>query len=342
MKTDVQKLTAADGPEQYARAAALLRAGEVVAMPTETVYGLAANAYDSAAVKKIFEAKGRPQDNPLIVHIASFDELAPLTAGVPAAAERLAARFWPGPLTMVLPKSDKIPDVVTAGLSTVAVRCPSHPVANRLIREAGVPLAAPSANLSGKPSPTRAEHVVRDMNGRVPLILDGGPCEEGVESTVLLLASDVPRVLRPGNVTVDQLRSVLGRVDVDDAVLHPLANGAEAASPGMKYKHYSPDAEIIIVRGDYRDFVAYVNSAACDGTWAMVFEGEGEGLAVPYMIWGNDDYRSMSRRLFDDLRSLDEKGARRCFVRCPETDNSDNLAVLNRLLRAAAFRVVDV
>ena len=228
--------------ENIARAAKLLAAGEVVAVPTETVYGLAANAYDKTAVRKIFSAKGRPQDNPLIVHIADFQDIYALVAEVPEAAKKLADAFWPGPLTVILPKSDKIPDAVS-GLATGAVRYPAHPVAQAVIQACGVPLAAPSANRSGSPSPTNAKYVLDDMDGRIPLILDGGGSQVGVESTVVTLATEVPRVLRPGGVTVEQLREVLGEVEVDDAVLHQLKAGETAASPGMKYKHYPPKAQ---------------------------------------------------------------------------------------------------
>ena len=240
MKTEVLSAYTDGGKlhtENIARAAKLLAAGEVVAVPTETVYGLAANAYDEAAVRKIFSAKGRPQDNPLIVHIADFRDIYALVSQVPAAAKKLADAFWPGPLTVILPKSDKIPDAVSAGLATVAVRYPAHPVAQAVIQACGVPLAAPSANRSGSPSPTNAKYVLDDMDGRIPLILDGGGSQVGVESTVVTLATEVPRVLRPGGVTVEQLREVLGEVEVDDAVLHQLKAGETAASPGMKYKH---------------------------------------------------------------------------------------------------------
>lgn len=200
-------------------------------------------------MSKIFKAKGRPQDNPLIVHIAKVEMLSDLVSEVPEAAKKLAAAFWPGPLTMILPKSEKIPDAVSAGLPTVAVRMPSHPVAHAVIEAAGVPLAAPSANLSGSPSPTNAKYVLEDMHDRIPLILDGGSSAVGVESTVITLATARPRVLRPGGITVEQLRALLGEVDVDDAVLHKLAEGVRAASPGMKYKHYAPRADITIVKG---------------------------------------------------------------------------------------------
>ena len=221
-----------DRPQDLKKAGELLRAGGLVAIPTETVYGLAANALDGAAVKAIYQAKGRPSDNPLIVHICDFGQLSPLVREVPEAAKQLAQAFWPGPLTIILKKSDLVPAETSGGLDTVAVRFPAHPVAQAVIREAGVPLAAPSANLSGRPSPTTFAHVEEDLTGRVDALVDGGDCAVGVESTVITLAEGVPKVLRPGGVTVAQLREVLGRVEVDPAVLHKLEEGKRAASPG--------------------------------------------------------------------------------------------------------------
>lgn len=342
MDTRLIKITPQDKEDIYRDAACLLRDGQVVGMPTETVYGLAGNAYSDDAVKRIFEAKGRPQDNPLIVHISEFSEIYDLVSEVPEKAKILADAFWPGPLTIILPKSNKVPMSVTGGLDTVAVRCPSHPVANKLIKATGLPLAAPSANLSGKPSPTKAEHVYADLKGRIPMIIDGGECDEGVESTVITLATPVPRLLRPGNVTVSQLRSVIGEVQVDDAVLNPLKSGERVSSPGMKYKHYSPTADITLLRGKYESFCKYVNEFADSNTYAMVFDGEGESLKVPFISYGAENYRNLAHSLFDSLRELDERGAVRAFVRYPDDENEDNLAVLNRLLRAAGFKVIDV
>lgn len=342
MNTEIIKISNTDSAEKYADAVRFLNDDYVVGMPTETVYGLAGNAYSELAVKRIFEAKGRPQDNPLIVHISEFSEIYDLVSTVPPLAEKLAEKFWPGPLTMILPKSEKVPFCVTAGLSSVAVRCPSHPVARNLIKYSGLPLAAPSANISGKPSPTKAEHVFSDLNGKIPLVIDGGESEEGVESTVISLCGDIPRLLRPGNVTLTELQSVCGEVIVDDAVLNPLKDGQKVSSPGMKYKHYSPNAQVIILKGDYNSFCKYVNECATEKTYAMVFNGEGNDLNVKYFKYGNkDDYRSLSNRLFDCLRELDSINAEVCFVRCPE-ETTDDLAVLNRLLRAAAFRVIDL
>ena len=342
MKTEVLPAFAGEhelNTEAIKKAGELLRAGEVVAIPTETVYGLAANAYDGNAVSKIFKAKGRPQDNPLIVHIAKVETLSDLVAEVPKAAKKLAAAFWPGPLTMILPKSEKIPDAVSAGLPTVAVRMPSHPVAHAVIEAAGVPLAAPSANLSGSPSPTNAKYVLEDMHARIPLILDGGSSAVGVESTVITLATARPRVLRPGGITVEQLRALLGEVDVDDAVLHQLAEGVRAASPGMKYKHYAPRADITIVKGSFAEFRRFVETKEKDA-FVLCFAGEEKYFPHAVTYGREDDGLSQANRLFDALRELDEQGANTVYARCPALSGV-GLAVYNRLIRAAGFKIVE-
>lgn len=342
MKTEVLPAFAGEhelNTEAIEKAGELLRAGEVVAIPTETVYGLAANAYDGNAVSKIFKAKGRPQDNPLIVHIAKVETLSDLVAEVPKAAKKLAAAFWPGPLTMILPKSEKIPDAVSAGLPTVAVRMPSHPVAHAVIEAAGVPLAAPSANLSGSPSPTNAKYVLEDMHDRIPLILDGGSSAVGVESTVITLATARPRVLRPGGITVEQLRALLGEVDVDDAVLHKLAEGVRAASPGMKYKHYAPRADITIVKGSFAEFRRFVETKEKDA-FVLCFAGEEKNFPHAVTYGREDDGLSQANRLFDALRELDEQGANTVYARCPALSGV-GLAVYNRLIRAAGFKIVE-
>ncbi|MGI5855091.1 MAG: L-threonylcarbamoyladenylate synthase [Candidatus Merdivicinus sp.] len=332
------KLRKADG-EGITMAVSLLQAGELVGIPTETVYGLAADALNPSAAAKIYAAKGRPSDNPLIVHIAGLEMLEPLTRARPRLAYTLAEAFWPGPLTMIFPKADRVPDATTGGMDTVAVRMPSHPVAERVIRESGLALAAPSANLSGLPSPTRAEHVFQDMNGRIPLILDGGECAVGVESTVIAVGEDFVRLLRPGGITVEML-SRYCRVEVDGGVLHRLADGEKALSPGMKYKHYAPKANVIILDGGAEDFVEYVRAHQGPGVWAMAFEGEEGALEVPSLPFGRrGDGLSQARVLFDRLRECDEKGARTVYVPMPEKDGV-GLAVYNRLLRAAGFTVV--
>lgn len=320
-------------------AAEILRNGGIVAIPTETVYGLAADAFNEDAVKNIFVAKGRPQDNPLIVHISSFEQIYTLAREVPDSAKRLAEKFWPGPLTIILPKKDTVPDVTSGGLDTVAIRMPSHNIANKIIG-LSCPLAAPSANISGFPSPTAFEHVEADMMGRADAVCDGGDCQVGVESTVITLATEVPLLLRPGGITLEQLRSVLDEVRVSDAVLNPMKNDEKAESPGMKYKHYSPDAELTVVRGNIREFALFVSDSDCDAI--LCFEGEesyfSDRIVVPF--GEENDPLSQAHRLFDALRELDEKGAKKVYVRSP-SKNGVGLAVCNRLYRAAAFRFIN-
>ena len=319
------------------KAGEILRSGGLVAIPTETVYGLAANALDGKVVRKIYEAKGRPSDNPLIVHISEFTQLKPLVREVPESARKLAAAFWPGPLTIILKKSELIPEETSGGLDTVAVRFPSHPIARAVIQAAGVPLAAPSANLSGKPSPTMFAHVQEDLNGRVDALLDGGDCAVGVESTVITLAEGTPRVLRPGGVTVSQLRSILGEVEVDDAVVHRLQEGKSAASPGMKYKHYSPKADVVIVDASPEEYVTFVNSK--QNCHALCFDEDTEKLKVPFVSYGTRyDGEKQAHLLFSALHYLDEIGAQRVFAHIP-SKSGVGLAVYNRLIRSAGFQI---
>lgn len=336
------KLLAA-GPEAVAEAARLLRAGEAVGIPTETVYGLAADATSAAAVKKIFEAKGRPQDNPLIVHIARLEDLPAVVREIPEAAQKLAQAFWPGPLTIIMKKSDAIPMATSAGLDTVAVRMPSHPVARQIIAASGLPLAAPSANLSGLPSPTTAQHTFQDMKGRIPLIVDGGPCEVGVESTVITVAGETPTLLRPGYITREQLQEALGRrVALSSAILNKLAEGEVAASPGMKYKHYSPRADVVMLSGAFPDYKKYVEAHAGEGVFAMCYEEEQPLLGVPCIPCGHaGDPASQAHALFAALREADERGARVVYAHSPAQDGV-SMAVYNRLVRAAAFQVVQL
>lgn len=323
-------------------AALLLSRGEVVAFPTETVYGLGANALDEGAVRRIFDAKGRPSDNPLIVHIAERSGLQPLVSLVPPEAEPLMRAFWPGPLTLILPKSARVPEVVTAGLDTVAVRMPAHEAARALIRAAGVPIAAPSANRSGRPSPTAARHVFEDMDGRIPLILDGGACRWGVESTVLDLTADPPVLLRPGGVTLEALRLHLPNLRVDSAVLSPLDAGAQARSPGLKHRHYAPDARVLVVRGDpaavrakiaslYDEAQANDVRAAilCPSRFAPLY---GDRNVLPL---GGDE-SEMAAHLFETLRALDRQGFSLALAEAAATEGM-GLALMNRLLRAADF-----
>lgn len=319
------------------KSAQLLKNGEVVGIPTETVYGLAANALDEDAVRKIFVAKGRPSDNPLIVHIAKFEDLAPLVKEIPEKVKVMAEHFWPAPLTMIMKKSDKVSDVVSGNLNTVAIRMPKSEYARAIIEACGLPLAAPSANLSGSPSPTNAKYVFDDMNGRIPLIIDGGNCEIGVESTVISFAEEPPRLFRPGGVTLEEMTALIGEIVVDDAVLNKLEDGAVAASPGMKYKHYAPSADITIIKSDFETFKTICESE--DNITALCFDGENEKLSCKCVTYGdeNNGY-SQSARLFDALRELDEMGATKVYARCPDTKGM-GLAVYNRLIRAAGFKI---
>ena len=267
------------------QAAQLLKSGKLVAIPTETVYGLAANALDGDAVASIFVAKGRPSDNPLIVHIGDMSDWAPLVTHIPENARKLAEAYWPGPLTIILPASPIIPKEVTGGLSTVAVRFPSHPIAQAVILHSGCPLAAPSANRSGSPSPTNAARVSDDMDGRIAAIIDGGDCSVGVESTVVDLCHTPPRLLRPGGITPEMLEDILGPIEIDPAVTHALEEGVTAASPGMKYKHYAPRAEVHIVKGTPAAYADYVNAYAQDGVFALCFEEDIPHITVPHISY---------------------------------------------------------
>lgn len=340
----MQTLVTPASPEAIRQAGQLLRQGQIAAIPTETVYGIAADAQNGGAVGKIFAAKGRPQDNPLIAHIDSLAMLNGLAAPLPdplaGQVQALAAAFWPGPLTVILPRGPAVADEVCAGLDTVAVRMPSHPVARAVIAACGRPLAAPSANRSGSPSPTTAADVLADMDGRLPLILDGGACEVGVESTVVTLVG-APTLLRPGFITREQLAAVLKTpVALSPAILEKLREGETARSPGMKYKHYAPKAEVTILQGGLRAFAVYAAAHGRPGDYCLCFAGEQAALPLPCVAYGRAGHpEEQARALFRALRALDEAGAVRAFARCPGQDGV-GLAVYNRLLRAAAFRVV--
>ena len=334
--------------EGVRRAAELLRQGGLVAIPTETVYGLAADACNAEAVRAVYAAKGRPSDNPMIVHIADREMLPELVASAPPAAALLADAFWPGPLTMVLPRSQRVPLTTTGGLESVAVRMPSHPVARAVIRAAGVPLAAPSANRSGSPSPTTYRHCIDDLWGLVDAVVESDDCAVGVESTVVSLLGEVPQILRPGAVTPEDIRRVCGGVTVADAILHLLPQDAAAPSPGMKYKHYAPAAALTLVAGSQSDYAAYVNrlygercrAGEDGGFYAMCFDEDVSLLQAPTISYGAAyDYASQAQNLFDVLRQLDKLEAAEVCVHAPEPEEI-GLAVYNRLLRAAAFRVV--
>ncbi len=328
-------------PEGIDEAARLLEQGQLVAIPTETVYGLAANALNPVAVASIFTAKERPMDNPLIVHIADIKDWEPLVTHIPDNARRLAQAYWPGPLTIILPAAPCVPNEVRGGLSTVAVRFPSHPVAQAIILHAGCPLAAPSANRSGAPSPTSAARVTEDMQGRIAAVMDGGDSAVGVESTVIDLSCHPPRLLRPGGITPEMLEEVLGPIIIDPAVTEALEAGAVAASPGMKYKHYAPKAHIQLVKGSADQYTAYVNDHTAPGVAALCFDEDMPHLTVPALSYGKrDDPMEQAHRLFDALRQLDEMGATTVYAACP-SPHGVGLAVYNRLIRAAGFDTIN-
>lgn len=330
--------------ENIEYAATLLNNGEVIGMPTETVYGLAANAFDENAVEKIFIAKGRPQDNPLIVHINSIDMLNKLTIDIPDIAYTLAKQFWPGPLTMIFEKNDNVPLAVTAGLNTVAVRFPSNKVAQKLIAKAGMPLAAPSANLSGSPSPTTANHVYNDLNGKIPAILDGGACEFGLESTVIVLGKDKVTLLRPGSITVDMLKQAVPNVEIDKGVLTKVSEDEQVLSPGMKHEHYTPQANVCIVDSNFEDFAKFImlRKNTGENVGAMVFDGEQDKLSVPCVTYGaKDDDIIQAKLLFSALRAVDKLDADRIYARMPQKEGI-GLAIYNRLIRAAGFEIIEL
>ena len=340
MKTQEIIINGANDTAEIKAVAEILKNGGIAAIPTETVYGLAANALDEDAVKKIFIAKGRPQDNPLIVHIANIKDLEILCKDIPEGAYKLAEKYWPGPLTMILPKTDKIPFAVSAGLDTVAIRYPVDEVAGAIIKETGLPLAAPSANLSGSPSPTTAEHCIADLTGRVDAIVVSHDCEVGVESTVITLATPIPRLLRPGAITLEQLEEVLGKVDVDKAVLSEPEKDKPVASPGMKYKHYAPKTKVILVESAKEKYIEFVNSKKGEGVFALCFEEDKKDLEVPSISYGSEkDELSLANGIFSALRKLDESGAKIAYAHSPKRTGVE-LAVYNRLIRAAAFETI--
>ncbi|MCL1855307.1 MAG: L-threonylcarbamoyladenylate synthase [Clostridia bacterium] len=336
------------------RAAALLRAGGLVAFPTETVYGLGANAFDQDAVHKIFAAKGRPSDNPLIVHVADVEAALPL-CHISREAHILIDAFCPGPLTLLLPKTDRVLHQVNAGLPNVAIRIPSNPIAQALLRASRLPIAAPSANASGRPSPTTADHVYHDLQGKVPLILDGGPCTVGLESTVLDMTAETPTILRPGAITLEQLLAVLPAARVTDSVLRPLKQGEKACSPGMLYRHYAPNGKLVLVTGQpdrVRDRCLHLyRQATQEGIVAKILIFE-EHRPLYNAYWTDEEsgtLRSMgflshpetvARRLFSLLRRMDEDGAE--LILCEAMAPCGiGLAIMNRLRRAASFRMED-
>ncbi len=332
----------ADDPKTPAVAANILMGGGLVAIPTETVYGLGANGLDEGAVAKIFQVKGRPQDNPLILHIAGPEQIEQFCHHIPQAAYDLAAHFWPGPLTMVLPARRIVPRRTTAGLDTVAVRCPDSAVTREIIRLAGVPIAAPSANLSGKPSTTTAQHVLHDHFGRIEAVVDGGPCRVGVESTIVDLTEARPRLLRPGGVTPEQLQAVLGDLVVDKAVTAPIDADTVVKAPGMKYRHYAPQCPVVIVSGSREKAADYIRAHFQPGDRVLCFQEELPLYAGcnPLSYGREANVDTLSAGLFAALRELDDPGVHQVYARCP-VGGGVAYAVQNRLKKAAAFHIVD-
>ena len=335
-------LLSAQAPDTPALAANIIKSGGLVAVPTETVYGLGANGLDPEAVAKIFIAKGRPGDNPLILHVTGPEEMPRFCHHIPQSAYRLAQRFWPGPLTLVLPARDAVPRQTTGGLSTVAIRCPATAVTREIIRLAGVPLAAPSANLSGKPSTTTAAHVLHDHDGRIDAIVDGGPCQVGVESTIVDLTEERPRLLRPGGVTPEELLEVLGDLVVDRAVTAQIDCDAVVKAPGMKYRHYAPQEPVFIVSGSREKAARYIREHFEPGDRVLCFEEElplYEGCC-PLAYGREEDVNTLSAGLFAALRILDDPAVRRVYARCPE-GGGVAYAVQHRLKKAAAFHIIN-
>lgn len=322
----------------------IIRDGGLVAFPTETVYGLGASAFDARAVKKIYAAKGRPSDNPLIVHISDKAQIPELAREISPMAQRLIDSFMPGPFTIILKKKDCIPDAVTAGLDTVGIRFPKNELAADFIAAAGVPIAAPSANLSGKPSPTKAIHVINDMTGRIEGIIDGGVCDVGVESTIVDASGDVPVLLRPGGVTLDMLRAVVAETVADEHILSSVSENEQPKCPGMKYRHYAPNAEVVVVEGNKDSVQKKIrelldeNSGKSAGVLTM-FDSAYDNAVI---LSAGRDNKTYARKLFAALRSFDELGVELVFAEFSDDNNGYGLAVKNRLYKAAGNNVIYV
>ena len=329
--------------DKISAAAKILREGGLVGIPTETVYGLAANGLDETAVKRIFEAKGRPQDNPLILTIPGQQWLPRYCKDIPPLAYVLARKFWPGPLTMILKcRTDVVPSVITAGLDTVAMRCPNHPVTLAIIREAGIPVAAPSANTSGRPSCTTAQDVLEDMDGKIEGVVDGGPCTVGVESTILDLTCDPPKLLRPGGLPLEALEQVIGPISVDKAVVSPLQEGEQPKAPGMKYRHYAPKAPVTVFTGapeasarEIARRVGPTTGVICFDEFVHLFPRQEVHALGP-----SNDKLAQAQRVFDALRTFDNSGVTEILAQCPDSRGL-GLAVGNRLKKAAGFHIVE-
>lgn len=354
MKTIIKKLLFDENnnnlnDEVLVTAAEILRKGGLVAFPTETVYGLGGDAFDETAAGRIYAAKGRPSDNPLIVHISDIKDLARVSDEIPECAYKLADEFWPGPLTVILKKNDKVPMSVTGGLDTVAVRLPSHPVARAIIAQSGTLIAAPSANLSGKPSPTIGSHVVEDLDGRIDMIIDGGSIDIGLESTIVDLTGEIPMILRPGYVTKEMLENVIGKVEIDPAIMCGVKADVAPKAPGMKYRHYAPKAELIIVKGEEIKVIEKLKE--------LLQEGLSQGLKVGIMttkekeslftggeiicLGSGEDGSEIARHLFGTLRSFDELGVDVIYSEAFDEEGIGQ-AIMNRLRKAAGHKTIDV
>lgn len=335
--------------EKLKEAAEIIREGGLVAFPTETVYGLGANALNESAAKKIYEAKGRPSDNPLIAHISSLEDMLPLVSRVPEMGKKLADAFWPGPLTLVFPKSDKVPYGTTGGLDTVAIRMPSDVIASELIRLAGVPVAAPSANTSGRPSPTTAAHVLQDMNHRIDMIVDGGPVGIGVESTIVDVTEAIPILLRPGAVTMEMLTQTVGQVRVDPAILGPISTDVRPKAPGMKYRHYAPEADLTLVQGDAQKVAAEICRMAEErlrkgSRVAVICTDETKNLyasGIVKSVGSREKEETIAHNLYSVLRELDDIGVDYIYS---ESFSEHHLgqAIMNRLNKAAGYHIMNV
>lgn len=350
METIIYKINndnLSDSMNKVKEAGRIIREGGLVAFPTETVYGLGGNALDSDSSKKIYEAKGRPSDNPLIAHIADMDGLYPIVKEVTETARIIAERFWPGPLTIILNKSDKVPYTTTGGLETVAIRMPEHPVARALIREAGVPVAAPSANVSGRPSPTIAKHVIEDLSGKIDAIIDGGQVNIGLESTIVDLSGEIPTILRPGYISRQMLEEVAGTVEMDPALYASPGEHIRPKAPGMMYRHYAPKGELTIVDGEPDNVVRYINEQI------NVYGSEKVGVitttenkdryeCVKVVSLGDrSDEDSLAREMYGALRVMDEYNISTIYV---ESFGGGRLgeAIMNRLNKAAGHRIIHV
>lgn len=350
MKTILAKVDLRqDGAAEIIQTAAkILQEGGLVAFPTETVYGLGGNGLDGTACEKIYLAKGRPSDNPLILHISELEELNPIVGSISPAAKKLMDAFWPGPLTMVFPKSDIVPEKATGGLDTVAVRFPDHPVARAIIKAAGLPIAAPSANSSGKPSPTRASHVAFDLDGKIDMIVDGGATEWGLESTIVDVSGEVPMILRPGAITKEMMEDVVGKVEIDPAILKKPAADVKPKAPGMKYTHYSPKAEVVLVKGETKTVADEINRLTAEDhahgykTGVMATEETKDLYTADIVLslGSRERPEEIGANLFRVLRKFDFLGAERVYSEV-FSEEGEGMAIMNRLNKAAGYQVID-